>query len=191
MPDVRRFTVEELARGIAIGGPDLTNPAAVQLVWASDYDRDMQAFASQLAEARTELNECEHCQECGKAYAAVYGVPDDMWARICSRAPAGLFCPTCAIRKICEQYDTLQRRVEELNKEVDRLVQFGSVKQAARIVACREALNILVNAIGSYLFDDFYGCCIFCEKNIEEEPRHKETCPYQIADRALAQEGKG
>lgn len=41
----------------------------------------------------------EHCQSCGQAYATVYWLPDDVWARITPKPEqpgAGLLCVPCA-----------------------------------------------------------------------------------------------
>ena len=39
----------------------------------------------------------EHCQICGKAYAMVYVVPNDIWAKITpKKGESGLLCVECA-----------------------------------------------------------------------------------------------
>lgn len=39
----------------------------------------------------------EHCQNCGRSYATVYHLPDDVWKRISPKGnEGGLLCPPCA-----------------------------------------------------------------------------------------------
>jgi hypothetical protein len=41
----------------------------------------------------------ERCDDCGNRYDDVYWIDDDLWALIHERAPAGLLCPSCAVRR--------------------------------------------------------------------------------------------
>lgn len=58
----------------------------------------MPAERMQAAVAEVSEHPGEHCQDCGVAYATVYRLPDDVWARITpSDNPfAGLLCLRCA-----------------------------------------------------------------------------------------------
>jgi hypothetical protein len=38
----------------------------------------------------------ERCEDCGSFYDVTYHIPDEVWALIHERAPAGLLCPFCA-----------------------------------------------------------------------------------------------
>ncbi len=46
-----------------------------------------------------EKQEGEHCDDCGSAYSDVYRVDEDLWALLHERAPAGLLCPSCLVRR--------------------------------------------------------------------------------------------
>ena len=41
----------------------------------------------------------EHCDDCGRAYSDVYWLDDDLWMLLHERAPAGLLCPSCVVRR--------------------------------------------------------------------------------------------
>lgn len=41
----------------------------------------------------------ETCNDCHQPYADVYWIDDELWARLHERAPAGLLCPSCLVRR--------------------------------------------------------------------------------------------
>ena len=45
------------------------------------------------------MTHAEHCDDCGRAYEDVYWLDDDLWALLHERAPGGLLCPSCVVRR--------------------------------------------------------------------------------------------
>ncbi len=85
--------MNDLAAAIAL----YRNRAFVVLEASPELMVIVEAAEERLAQLESE---CEHCDECGRAYCDVYDLPDALWALIHERAPAGLLCPTCALRRL-------------------------------------------------------------------------------------------
>ena len=168
---VRYRMIDPGSRYRMVERPDIPH---VNVVLASDYDRDTQALQRRVEELEGALQKEQRLDEVAEKMVALTDAHLEKMPR--SELIALVY-------KNMHSFSLESIEIKALEKQVDALT--------ARLAACQEALNILVNAIGNHLYDDFYGCCIFCEKNEAEEPPHKETCPYQLAAKALTQEDKG
>lgn len=66
-----------------------------------------------------EKQEGEHCDDCGSAYSDVYRVDEDLWALLHERAPAGLLCPSCLVRRALS-HERTGDAIDQLRADVGR-----------------------------------------------------------------------
>lgn len=91
-----QFHAREVVR-VALVGPD-----ADALDGAISAEDVVSALADHDLLVSDDPGGTEPCDQCGRFYATVYHLPDEVWALIHDRAPGGLLCPGCADRRAAE-----------------------------------------------------------------------------------------
>jgi hypothetical protein len=91
--DSRHRILDTIHERLQAGEPDVLDEYGLTQSQLVELEREV------YPELIVRTNEGEHCDDCGNQYEDVYWIDDDLWALLHERAPAGLLCPSCAIRR--------------------------------------------------------------------------------------------